>query len=89
MLPVVPLLEANMSSLLWVLNPEISEESKWQLVRSHRAELISKSDWTQANDVVLSLTERQDWQEYRQLLRDLPQTYATPDEVVWPEAPNG
>jgi hypothetical protein len=29
------------------------------------------------------------WAQYRQILRDLPQTYAsvTPDKVVWPEPP--
>ena len=28
------------------------------------------------------------WLTYRQALRDLPQNFETPEEVVWPELPN-
>jgi hypothetical protein len=29
----------------------------------------------------------QSWLDYRQALRDLPQTFSNPDEIVWPTKP--
>jgi len=31
--------------------------------------------------------DRVRWAEYRQQLRDIPQDFASPDDVVWPAAP--
>jgi hypothetical protein len=33
--------------------------------------------------------ERVAWQEYRQALRDIPQTFESADDVIFPEVPNG
>jgi hypothetical protein len=38
-------------------------------------------------DVPLTLEEKQAWADYRQALRNIPQDFATPDEVVFPEMP--
>ena len=43
----------------------------WNIVRSVRLEELSKSDWRAAKD----RTMYQNWKDYRQFLRDLPQTY--------------
>ena len=43
----------------------------WNIVRSVRLEELSKSDWRAVKD----RTMYQNWKDYRQFLRDLPQTY--------------
>jgi hypothetical protein len=59
----------------------------WDDIRTQRNTLMAACDWTQLPDAVLTFTERQLWQDYRQALRDIPQIYATPDAVIWPEKP--
>lgn len=65
------------------------EEEKWSAIVQLRNILMAESDWTQLPDVSLSFEEKTSWSVYRQALRDIPQTYATPEEVVWPEKPGG
>lgn len=71
--------------------PQLSEaeilEDKLTEVRSKRQALLSACDWTQLPDAVLSIEEKAAWQEYRQALRDVLQTFVFPDDVVWPVAP--
>jgi len=59
----------------------------WDDIRVQRNTLMTDCDWTQLNDAVLTFTVRQLWQDYRQALRDIPQSFTTPDAVVWPEKP--
>ena len=59
----------------------------WDDIRVERNTLMSACDWTQLPDAVLTFDRRQDWQDYRQALRDIPQIYATPDVVIWPAKP--
>jgi hypothetical protein len=59
----------------------------WDDIRSERDRLLAASDWTQVADAPLTAGEKQAWADYRQTLRDIPQDFATPDDVVWPEAP--
>ena len=56
-------------------------------VRSWRNGLLSASDWTQIGDARLGVHTAEQWQEYRTLLADIPQTYSRVSEVVWPEDP--
>lgn len=60
-------------------------EKTWDDIRTQRNSLMASCDWTQLPDAVLTFTERQLWQDYRQLLRDIPQSFTTPDAVIWPE----
>lgn len=57
------------------------------VIRERRNELLSASDWTQYPDAPLTVQQKADWATYRQVLRDLPQTYQTAAEVVWPTKP--
>lgn len=58
----------------------------WSLVRAIRNKKLADTDWTQLFDVPQAL--RDTWSEYRQALRDIPQTYADNIEaIVWPESP--
>ncbi len=46
-----------------------------QWIREYRNRLLAESDWTQVPDAQLSDDEREVWREYRQALRDVPQTW--------------
>jgi hypothetical protein len=59
----------------------------WDDIRAQRHSLLNASDWTQVADAPLNTSEKQDWADYRQALRDVPQDFDSPDDVVWPEAP--
>ena len=56
-------------------------------VRSQRNGMLAAADWTQLGDASLGDHTAEDWQAYRQDLRDLPQTYSRVSEVVWPRPP--
>lgn len=57
----------------------------WEQIRGVRNILLQKSDYTQLPD--FPAEKKTEWATYRQLLRDIPQTYATPQEVIWPKEP--
>lgn len=61
----------------------------WEPVKMRRNALLADCDWTQMADAVLSSEEKTAWQEYRQALRDVPQIFANPEDVVWPVKPGG
>ena len=58
--------------------------NQWDAIRIVRNRLLAECDWTQIPDAPLTEEQKEAWREYRQALRDIPQTFATPDEVVWP-----
>jgi len=64
---------------------EINSE-QWQSIRNKRDQLLAESDWTQMPDS--TLYQDQAWLDYRTALRNLPQSFDNPDDVVWPEKPN-
>jgi hypothetical protein len=55
----------------------------WADIRSERDSLLAATDWWAVSDRAMSLDET----NYRQALRDLPQTFANPEDVVWPTKP--
>lgn len=55
----------------------------WDSVRRKRNELLAQSDWTQLSDAPLTAKQKTAWAAYRQSLRDLPTSFATPEEVVF------
>lgn len=58
-----------------------------RLLRLQRNSLIAETDWTQAADSPLDAADKSAWQNYRQALRDITQTYTSLDDVVWPTKP--
>ena len=74
-------------------NPEYLEFVKnsenpaptWETIRQKRDELIKSSDWIFLPDI--SLKNKEAWLTYRQALRDIPQNFEDPSEVIWPEKP--
>ena len=73
--------------------PSDSEiEAEWAIVeneiqseraRKKRDRLLSDSDWRALSDVNMS----QEWIDYRQALRDVPQQSGFPDNIEWPVEP--
>ena len=59
----------------------------WLTIRKKRNYLLSSTDWTMTPGATLDQAQ---WSAYRQILRDLPQTYKAsgPESVVWPKQPS-
>jgi hypothetical protein len=56
----------------------------WEIIRNKRNRLLLSSDFTQMPDWP---GDKAAWAVYRQSLRDIPQTYSNPEDVVWPTSP--
>ena len=63
------------------------EEVTWETIRAKRDQLIRDSDWTMIPGATVDQSQ---WAAYRQILRDIPQTYPEvgPESVVWPLIPS-
>jgi len=59
------------------------DDEKWSAVRKERNARLTATDWTMCRDVPHSLV----WEEYRQILRDLPSSFEKADDVVFPSPP--
>ena len=57
----------------------------WEHIRLERDTLLVYTDWIFAPDVTLKNKEA--WLTYRQALRDVPQSFSSPEEVIWPTKP--
>lgn len=66
--------------------PETPEITTWDAVREKRDQLLKSSDWTMIPGVTV---DQREWAAYRQVLRDLPQTFKLVDvsQIVWPKEP--
>ena len=63
------------------------DEEQAKIVRTQRTEKLRDCDWTQLDDTPMSNTQKADWAEYRQALRDVPDQAGFPWEVEWPVQP--
>ena len=68
--------------------PELTEEQQKMQVRAQRNSLLTLCDWTQLPDAPLTDGEKQEWAEYRQALRDVPEQTGFPENVIWPSTPS-
>lgn len=64
---------------------ELSTAIPLRNLRFERNRKISETDWTQLPDVSEEIKIM--WQDYRQALRDITNTYTSLDDVVWPTKP--
>jgi hypothetical protein len=69
------------------LKEQIKSETASQNVRSERDSLLKDSDWTQLADAPISAEKKQEFSQYRQLLRDIPNQEEFPFAVQWPIRP--
>lgn len=61
-----------------------SDDRLWVEIRAERKEKLRGSDWTHISDVPISEVKRAEWAAYRQSLRDIPQDFPNPGDVIWP-----
>lgn len=66
---------------------EMWKNDAWDKIRLVRDNLIKETDFTQVSDYLLTAEKKAEFTAYRQALRDLPQTYDNPDEILWPTKP--
>jgi hypothetical protein len=66
----------------------------WEELRVLRNQRLSDCDWTQMSDVSFTEEQKISWKNYRQLLRDLPESITDPKQLVvnptdsnWPIKP--
>lgn len=58
----------------------------WEEIRGKRNTLLSESDWSIMEDANPK-PSKQAWLDYRQALRDIPQNFTNPEDVIWPQKP--
>jgi hypothetical protein len=63
-------------------------EARWAALRVKRDRRLTHCDWTQVTDNALTSEKREEWRQYRQALRDLPEITTDPAMPVWPVPPN-
>ena len=68
------------------LIPYVPPAPTWEEIRSQRDALLKDSDWAAFPDATPK-PSKEAWLTYRQALRDLPQNFSEPSEVVWPPKP--
>lgn len=68
---------------------EIEERKslEWESIRRKRNELLIESDWTQFQDSPITGSKLNEWQNYRQSLRDITDE-TDPYNLTWPTKPN-
>ena len=70
-----------------ISDSEIESYQRWKIIRAERDKLLRESDYLILADAPVDETQKQEWTTYRQVLRDIPQDYDSPDEVVYPDKP--
>ena len=70
-----------------ISDSEIESYQRWKIIRAERDKLLKGSDYLILADAPVDETQKQEWTTYRQALRDIPQDYDSPDEVVYPDKP--
>ncbi|HIF9272831.1 TPA: phage tail assembly chaperone [Photobacterium damselae] len=66
---------------------EVISEQKWDQIRNIRDSRLKACDFIviKSNEMGQQVPDK--WKVYRQTLRDIPQTYDNPDDIVWPAKP--
>lgn len=80
-----------MAEIRWRTQAEIDAEREaqaWEALRAERNRRLQATDWIMLPDAPCPEgTTLEQWQAYRQALRDVPQQPGAPYNVVWPEPP--
>ena len=59
-------------------------DQKWIAIRLERDRRLQITDWRASSDLTLS----DDWKNYRNELRQIPQTQSDPFNITWPTEPS-
>ena len=76
----------NIAGVLTEVEPVLTIEQQWAVIRDKRDRLLLGTDWTQLPDIPQD--NQESWAIYRQQLRDIT-TQADPFNIVWPVPPGG
>ena len=68
---------------LLAVSSEVDAQDQLNYLRTERNARLRETDWMANSDVTMS----DEWRAYRQALRDITNTYSSPDTVVWPTKP--
>ena len=71
----------------YTLSEEAVIATKWLDIRQERNQLLAETDWVITMHKEKGTNIPAAMKTYRQALRDITDTYASPDDVVWPEKP--
>jgi hypothetical protein len=73
-----------------VLSPEEVSATEAAKAKAQRNRLLAESDWTDMASAKGRLGDAlyDQWQVYRQALRDIPQQIGFPLDIVWPTPPS-
>ena len=87
-----PILAITEPPIIKVVNPWTywTNDEKLNSVRLQRNYLLAQTDWTALNDVPLSPSEKTAYENYRQQLRDFPDTVNVNlpiEQIIWPTKP--
>jgi Phage tail assembly chaperone protein len=61
-------------------------ERSWREIRQKRDELLKASDFAMLPDAPVTEAKREEWIQYRRLLRELPERYSH-ETIQWPRIP--
>jgi hypothetical protein len=78
--------EIQMYRIKTDLEIEIELDGMWSFIRERRTIKLKECDWTQLSDSPLTSEKKEEWQIYRQSLRDIT-LQSDPYNIVWPEEP--
>lgn len=59
----------------------------WDEIRAKRNALLLETDWTQLADTTLTAEQSTAYKIYRRALKDLPQNFDNPEDVIYPDKP--
>lgn len=62
-------------------------EQAWEILRSERAIKLAATDWVILRNLETSEPVPIEWLDYRQALRDLPDSTIDPQNPIWPQEP--
>lgn len=69
------------------LNPPVDPEELADAARAQRDSLLTACDWVVVRAQELGEPVPQEWADYRQALRYVPEQAGFPDNIDWPEMP--
>jgi len=67
------------------LIPYVPPLPTWSEITSQRDQLLKETDWVVLPGV--NISNKEEWLQYRQILRDITQIFKTPESVIWPIKP--
>ena len=70
-----------------ISDAKIEAKMMWEKIRKERNQLLKDSDYIMVSDAPVTTEKKEEWETYRQSLRDIPQTFSNPDDVTYPDKP--